>query len=114
MDRAEYYDLLVKTSKDGGFPSYAPLDKHCKYHSEDGKKCAAGLLISDKVYDPEMENIKISSVIEKYNLGKIIPKGLSLKQLQDIQFAHDEIALCNEKWDHESFVVVLTNIFRGK
>jgi hypothetical protein len=59
-------EVLDRLIQQGG-PSYDP-GKGCMYRSEDGRKCAAGLSITDDEYDPLMEHTSIDDVIREFNL----------------------------------------------
>ena len=48
----------------------------CKYRAADGKKCAAGFLIPDEVYDPEMDSdfeCSITEVAERFAFETKLP-----------------------------------------
>lgn len=45
----KYYDQLVCHTLDGGFPSISK-NYSCKYQTDDGKACAAGILIPDVTF----------------------------------------------------------------
>lgn len=60
----------------------------CVYRAEDGKKCAAGVVIPDYVYRKGMEGKSISGVIGEFTVPAYINKNIRL--LADLQDAHDE------------------------
>ncbi len=56
----------------------------CLYRSKDGKKCAAGVVITDEEYRPEMEGKNISAVISMFVLDHLKSHEVLLKDLQDV------------------------------
>lgn len=117
----EYYDLLVKTSKEGGFPAavFREGDVHCRYRTEDGKKCAVGLVIPDDRYDPTWDCHNLTA----YGLPFVVirpglPADASVNLLSRIQEVHDELArkclrggeFDPDAWDHAEFVRRLGDI----
>lgn len=58
----------------------------CAYRSRDGKKCAAGVMISDEAYVPAMEGMNIAAVISLYNIDDLRPHE---HLLLDLQRVHD-------------------------
>lgn len=118
MTRQEYRDLLISTSASGGFPSYGVLPEDadnsdggsgtgCLYRGPGGKRCAAGLLISDAAYSPRFEGQTAHALIQR---GMVeVPIGMTASLLSQVQAAHDRLAEDDkgeaiEKWDHEAFV----------
>ena len=62
----------------------------CMYRAPDGKKCAVGCLIPDKLYDPRMEKKGVSVLLENFpNLPKYFEENLEL--LKDLQDIHDDV-----------------------
>ena len=109
MTKREYYDLLVKTSLEGGFPSME--GSTCKYHSRDGKRCVAGLLIPDDISHPMFEGNIIDTLCE-YNSqleSVITSEEIPLTLIKKCQYLHDVVM--EEPWNHELFVERLTKIF---
>ncbi len=117
MTKQEYYDLLVKTSAEGGFPSLRDdrersLNKgsdpsvNCAYRGQNGRKCAFGLLIPDDCYAKTMEGKHAGAVIENFKLQAVVPEGLDKSNLLDIQSIHDSESgyAC---WNHGQFVTRL-------
>lgn len=62
----------------------------CSYRSPDGNKCAAGVIISDDDYDPEMEGIRVMQLVEKFNVPDYMTKHAYFIDL--LQQSHDNIA----------------------
>ncbi|RJQ26743.1 hypothetical protein C4577_03045 [Candidatus Parcubacteria bacterium] len=110
MTKLEYRDLLVKCALDGTFPSFRKATEteiniqgknkiQCCYRSPDGKKCAAGIIIPDELYDSRYEGKNASYTLRALNVP--IPNGLSYADLDDIQECHDELVEC---WDKVAFI----------
>lgn len=108
MTKQEYFDLLVKTSREGGFPA-RNVHGSCVYRTEDGKKCAVGLLIPDTRYKVMMEGSAAALFAVHTELRDIIPKEMSVVDLQQVQNVHDNNPYM-EGWDHEKFVEGLTGL----
>lgn len=66
----------------------------CLYRSPDGKKCAAGILITDEEYSPRMEGFAIGQVISQYNLKHLQPHAALIR---DLQHTHDQYEV--EEWE---------------
>ena len=72
----------------------------CAYRSKDGKKCAAGGLLTDEEYKPSMEGKSILFVMEQVpRFGKLIGyHGTSLYYLLcSLQKIHDKVVV--EAWE---------------
>lgn len=60
MNAQEIFDTVFTKLYEQGKQSVDPELPHtCMYRGPDGMKCAAGFLIPDELYRPEMENISI-------------------------------------------------------
>lgn len=71
----------------------------CYYRAPDGSKCAAGHLIPDDEYDPDMENKSAEGVAEGLGCPRsptlnAISKQLGGHFLNQLQRAHDDAAIC--------------------
>jgi len=112
MTTQEYFNLLIETSKSGGFPATAE-DGTCAYRGKDGKKCAVGVIIPDDVYDVEMEGKPVYDLLEKGVDWDWLPKRdgvtVSPKDLHWVQAAHDEQV--NGEWSHEKFETDLKKVW---
>jgi hypothetical protein len=123
------FDHLVKTSKEGGFPSILHQEEsypYCQYRGENNKKCAFGLFISDDIYDPLMERnaarvllnpdsflsgnvvvLKEKGVIDK--LKESLPEWSLVEGFwNSIQQKHDTLSY---RWNHEEFVSGIKEVF---
>lgn len=49
LTKLQYFRLLKKTSKEGGFPA-VNKDGECLYRGPKGIKCAVGLILPDSIY----------------------------------------------------------------
>ena len=63
----------------------------CAYRSPDGKKCAAGHIIPDELYSPEMESKNPFGIPAFADLVE------NLTFLNDLQYAHDNYNV--EDWE---------------
>lgn len=116
LSKAAYFDLLVNTSKEGGFPS--TREKvcgaiECAYRGNEGRKCAVGLLIPKSAYKNEMEGLPAFELFESFpELCLYIPDGMLAEDIADIQHLHDLEAnrlaqSPKRKWSHREFVKAL-------
>lgn len=109
MTKQEYYDLLVRSARDGTFPSYN--GSSCRYrlnqHASCKQRCAIGLLIDDENYDKTIEGLGIyNSEIEKVVK---YPEGLIRSDLCDVQAIHDDLSK-RELWSASVFVRELNTL----
>ena len=77
----------------------------CLYRGPNGTKCAAGILISDEVYDPEMENMLISNVVKEFTGLEHLEKEVDF--LNTLQEIHDDKPV--EGWDKELRILAEEN-----
>lgn len=61
----------------------------CMYRSDDGMKCAAGLLIPDSVYRDEFEGNEIDNLLLEYPSVAEALVGINAELVSDMQRAHD-------------------------
>ena len=120
-----YHDLLLATSLAGGFPSAHDVAGMvtCRYRGDNGRACAAGLLIPDDRYAESFEGSSIDELLGEHKPlhDLVLPEGLSALDLGAAQSAHDNTySQCKregrkdsrgEYWDHALFVFHIT--FRG-
>ena len=91
MNAQEIYETVVNHLRQQGERSVGP-DGTCLYRSGNGLKCAIGILISDEVYKPEMEEKDLLVLLDQdtINLGPVreeLTKHFSM--LKEFQKAHD-------------------------
>jgi hypothetical protein len=72
----------------------------CQYRSPDGMKCAAGVLIPDDQYNPEMETNLWGDLVEKE-----IVENKFVEEIDQLQMIHDfgpsDPEQCVIKWKKE-------------
>lgn len=92
----EYYDLLVKSSMDGTFPSYRMKTGNmtgeklptCSYRGENGSRCAIGVIVPDDLYPFLQEGFGIFE--DNLEVIKpLLPEGISVENARRIQTTHD-------------------------
>ena len=119
MTKWKYYDLLVKTSAEGGFPSHDLAN--CRYRDLNGRRCAIGLLIPDDRYQSTIEgcSVYLLGIHHTNLLQDITPEGVFREDLEAIQKIHDfrvgewvvdgddESEWVDKPWDHTAFVAGL-------
>ena len=96
MTNQEVFDKVATHLLTQNKKAICPIDGRCKYRTSEGLKCAAGVMISDEEYSPEMESWAVNHLITKYNLEKIAPFKELLYRLQGI---HDMTVI--EDWRSE-------------
>lgn len=69
-------------------------DGYCKYHSNDGLKCAVGCLITSENYNPDIEG---ESVISLKDILKNIDFKNSSTLLVELQKTHDNYSVSRWK-----------------
>jgi hypothetical protein len=107
VTKQEYYDLLCKSAVDGTFPSfisYGPEGKikTCTYRGPGNKKCAAGLLIPDEKYYPELEK-RMCTDKEVQNVI-VLPEKMTIDDVKKCQEAHDRLLLYDIQLDSINFI----------
>lgn len=115
----EYRDLLVKMSREGGFPSYKMTDNgpQCLYRSTDGKQCAAGPLMPNEKYRPQFDDgvdCTCSSIESKFPNTFDIPEGMNINDVYEVQKCHDGLVTQSKvvpDWNHKLFVYRIDQIF---
>jgi hypothetical protein len=68
----------------------------CQYRTASGLMCAAGCLIPDEKYIPEMEGLTAHGV--KNNFGDIFPQDISDRELNHWQDYHDNYSLIGHSY----------------
>ena len=102
MTKQEYYDLLARSAKDGMFPSVSSTGD-CAYRGEGGKKCAAGVLIPDEMYDPIWDSYMTPyHSLPDHVRESIRPEGMTDEDVLLVQVAHDDLA--DGGWDANWFI----------
>ena len=106
MNAHEYYDLLVKTSLEGGFPAIE--NYQCGYRTASGRRCAVGLILPDSLYSPDMEGELCLEVCKTAGTDWL-PDGVRYEDLAKIQDIHDTKS-SRQPWDHHRFVAELAAV----
>ena len=67
----------------------------CAYRGKDGDMCAVGCLISDKAYDPKIENLSVlNSQVQETLAESGVPTYYKMRfLLADLQYLHDECSI---------------------
>ena len=115
MTKQEYYDRLKAAATDGTFPAVNPAVKdrgvkNCYYRVDltpsCPQRCAAGLLIPDEKYTPDLEGglfePKMRAVIE-------LPDGMTLDDVCWVQTVHDTTAR-SPQWSPEAFISYINKL----
>ena len=84
MDAQEIFDTVCRHMHQQGRRS--AVGSSCKYRCDNGDKCAAGALMTDDEYRPEMEGVR-------FGLDSDIPWPERLEKhgtlIRQLQYAHD-------------------------
>ena len=96
MTQQEAFNIMVQHLRTQGSPSYYSATNNfgtgnrCYYRHPDGiKRCAVGVLISDKDYAPALEYLSAARLVER-QLASL--KGLTSEFLCTMQDSHDSVA----------------------
>lgn len=119
MNKYEYFRLLVETSKNGGFPAVKKNELtgkyKCCYRTDDGKKCAIGLIIPEEKYNVDFEDRPYRYLVQTDCFNAYI-EDVTTNQLDKIQTLHDQILSEYNtvvlEWNHQYFVKGLKDILR--
>lgn len=65
----------------------AKNNRGCAYRAPDGRKCAAGRLIEDKKYRPELEG----KIVYSYCVRSALPEWVNIDVLCSLQSIHDNL-----------------------
>lgn len=101
MTKLEFMELIERSVEDGTLPSYDAGTGHCYYRQEVGGKvhrCVAGLLCSDD--NQPWHNASVEAMPDHFS--QLLPNGVSMDQLKDLQAAHDN--RCERGWDGIDFI----------
>lgn len=105
MNEAEFFKLLLDTSRNGGFPATNEYGG-CQYLTEDGRKCAVGLVIPDG-HPAQIEGCSARSLYERYpDLVERIPKGMNVADMTTLQGIHDYLSPAS-RWNHKRFAELI-------
>lgn len=68
-----------------------PSKSRCQYRTDSGLMCAAGCLIPDEMYNPEIEGRNVPCVLRDF--PGILPEGIHSRELLQWQSYHDNFAV---------------------
>jgi hypothetical protein len=102
MNKQEVFDKVATHLLTQNAKAMLPEDEEypvesCAYRAPDGKMCAVGCLIDEKLYDPSFER---NSIDDRYLAEAISKSGVPNEAWQlitDLQWLHD--ARYPEKWE---------------
>jgi hypothetical protein len=83
MNKQEIFDTVVKGILAQGGESFDHKKGFCVYKNSNGRKCAIGQLISEEKYNPEVETLRLNSVLKLID-SKYTEEFLFFDKLQHI------------------------------
>ncbi len=103
LTHQQIFDTVVTHLRKQGKKALHKESNVCAYRSPDGLKCAAGVLIPDELYEPRMENSRISALVSNPNrTASFAEAGINSSNLvliQALQDVHDQQAV--SQWEYE-------------
>jgi hypothetical protein len=111
-----YLALLEKTSLQNEFPAFESYARECRYRTRVTERmCPVGLLIPNVSYTNQMEKKVAEHLFDEWPqlVEEIIPEGMTVYDLTNIQHVHDDIATRSGRcgWPHEEFMKRIRKIF---
>ena len=100
MTKQEYYDLLVEKAFDETMPCVG--DGGCFYWKPEGNACAIGVLLPNGHPGQHFFGPVGDLLSSHKDLWSIVPDGMSLRDLTEVQDVHDACGL-NKAHSTESF-----------
>lgn len=99
MNLQETFDTVVNhlRSQNGKSRILTTDREICLYRSPEGLKCAAGCLIPDEYYVPEMERNGWGDVVLCFDLPDHLKDSDSVDLVSLLQFVHDHV--CVSFWE---------------
>ena len=95
----QVFDQIVNHLRKQGKPSIDKRRIECLYHGPDGLKCAAGCLIADDEYSPEMDNNPANDTTWQHLVDTgVVPPHFS-ELIIHMQYLHDSER--PEDWETE-------------
>ena len=107
MTKQDYKNLLIETSKNGGFPAMDKMSGQCLYRTNDGRGCAIGVILPDSLYEKRFEGKEFHEIYSEISDIRWIPDGMDDVDLRSVQRVHDNLSAC---WNHEAFVQELDKL----
>ena len=122
--KQQTFDLVARALLAQGGPSMSA--GMCKYRGDCGRKCAAGWLIPDSKYDPDLEGVSIekdpdavrpemvdSTMAKAIALAQIMrEEGHDLVLVHDLQTAHDNAVFNSGDWDMSANFSIVNQLRR--
>lgn len=94
MDKQQIFDTVATHLLKQGKPALS-AEGYCRYRTDDGLKCAVGVLIPDDKYDPKIEGYPVG---DAGDVGAMVRQALPFSTnpnlinfLADLQFYHDNV-----------------------
>lgn len=101
MKKQEIFDKVAAHLLTQGRKSFK--NGRCAYRGDGGLACSAGCLIPDKMYDPEMEGLGVTSLFRCYPAVKKLIGKNNKDLLYDLLRIHDHWESTN--WEERLFYV---------
>jgi hypothetical protein len=84
MNKQEIFDKVLTHLRKQGKAAVND-NGDCMYRAADGRQCAAGCLITDEEYEPQMEGRMVGYLLNKGQLpARLVPHVEFLRDLQDV------------------------------
>lgn len=100
MNNQEAFNTVLHALRKQGVPSASADTGNCLYRHK-GRKCAAGHLIPDDLYDRSMEGKTIQSVLNAFWSVSAHLAGVDIGLLQQMQWVHDDAARTRRPLDDQ-------------
>lgn len=109
MNRQEMFDKVWDHFVTKGKPLSVSAKGSCFYRGPKGERCAFGVLIPDRLYDPNMDafgGVRASSLLRWYpDVAEYLDAEVSYEEatgdmlfIDDLQTAHDRVAKGDADW----------------
>ena len=118
MTKHEFKQHILGLSAEGRFPAVNVAENACAYLTPDGRKCVVGVTIPDG-HPAQSVFMDAGRLYDTWpELRQHIPEGLTLRDMQRLQDAHDaQVIYENCKlvhtWNHDEFALEVERIFSG-
>src|ERR1700723_4178090 len=101
MDSQEVFDTIVSHLRQQGCVAQDEFSGMCRYRTDDGKKCAVGVLIPDELYSPKMESQTYTQLVNNIDTPQELVVRLSEhgNLLIRMQKVHDKST--TNQWEFE-------------
>lgn len=94
MDKQAIFNTVWNHFIAEGNPPSISAEGRCRYRTEDGKKCAIGILIPDELYSEALEGSSAKGICDFADIRAALDvhDSTDINYLNQIQFAHDGAA----------------------